>query len=381
MACLEKKRQIFNESQVINMLQKEKSEDEESIDIQMEKSIFISNVTPNISPRDIEIKISSLKYLLGKDLKAADLRWSLFVAACNTYRYDSCLRPFPPMYKTDECKDIDALRKSIELIPPLAIVFKELHEPNVYENYGAAIDLLYWVLIHLRDPYVKSIDKNNYKSILRKVPSEISVQAPNLIFQVSSTKQSMAEEKWKMASQGRATFYAYHGSRLENFHSILRNGLQQNMCKKSVFGEGIYLSSELGICLPYSPVGYGWGGSVLGSQLSCIALCELIDHPNVKQGNSFGKLPNTSSDNSKVPDKYYLIINSDLVRIRYLLVYSEDFNQIRSDEHSGLLSWFKQHKFLTFVLGYVVLLASVSLAHNKQVEKYYRFLVQKVGLE
>ena len=46
------------------------------------------------------------------------------------------------------------------------------------------------------------------------------------------------------------------------------------------------MSSELGVSLPYSPVGYGWGCSVLGSEMSCIALCELINHADVKAGDS-----------------------------------------------------------------------------------------------
>ena len=58
---------------------------------------------------DVDKKILSLKHLLEKDPKAADLKWSLFIAACHTYRYDSCLKPFPPMYIKNECKDIDAL--------------------------------------------------------------------------------------------------------------------------------------------------------------------------------------------------------------------------------------------------------------------------------
>jgi len=50
-------------------------------------------------------------------------------------------------------------------------------------------------------------------------------------------------------------------------------------------------------------------------------------------------------------------------------------------DNTGLLAWFKQHKLLTFVLGYVVLLASVGLTQNKQVEKYYRLFIQKAGFE
>ncbi|CAK9811737.1 G2/mitotic-specific cyclin-B [Anthophora plagiata] len=299
---------------------------------------------------DIEKRIQSLRHVLENDIKAADLKWSLFVAACNTYRYDTCLKPFPPMYIKKECKDIEALRRATEVIPPLAVISKALSEPDVYERYGTAINLLHWVLVRLRDPYLKSIKKECYDSILRKVPSEMSVVAPNLIFQVASTKQSTSEDRWKTLAQGHTTFYAYHGSRLENFHSIIHYGLQQNMCKKSLFGKGIYLTSELGVSLPYSPVGYGWGGSVLGSDMSCIALCELINSADVKTGGSEDNARHQTADSvgGRVPNKYYLVTNSELVRIRYLLVYSQQVQTTRCTDNKGLLAWFKQHKLLTF---------------------------------
>jgi len=52
--------------------------------------------------------------------------------------------------------------------------------------------------------------------------------------------------------------------------------------QNSLFGHGIYLSSELSVSLPYSPMGYGWGQSSVGSEMSCVALCEIVDHPDVK---------------------------------------------------------------------------------------------------
>lgn len=66
----------------------------------------LGNLAIQESPQS---KISSLKIILEKDLVAADLKWSLFVAASHSYRHDSCLRPFPPMYIKNECKDIEAL--------------------------------------------------------------------------------------------------------------------------------------------------------------------------------------------------------------------------------------------------------------------------------
>ncbi|XP_076294533.1 protein mono-ADP-ribosyltransferase PARP16 [Lasioglossum baleicum] len=332
-------------------------------------TILYTNQLDSVNEQEEIInKVSSLKYLLENDLKGADLKWSLFVAACNTYRYNTCLKPFPPMYMKKKCKDIDALRRAIELIPPLTVILKALQEPDVYERHGTTIDLLYWVLIHLRDPYIKSISKDHYKAILKKVPSEISLAAPNLIFQVAKSRQSASEEKWKSIAQDCRTFYAYHGSRLENFHSIIHYGLQQSMCKRSLFGEGIYLSSELGVSLPYSRVGYGWGGSILGSEMSCIALCELVNHVDVRSSDTelVAETMARYSLGGRVPNKYYLVTNSELVRVRYLLVYSQEVHTTRSINNRGLLAWFKQHTFLTCVLGYVVLLTSVGLTQFAQ---------------
>ena len=48
---------------------------------------------------------------------AADTRLSLFVAACESYRHDSILRPFPPFYvKEDGRKDIEGLVNILFLV-------------------------------------------------------------------------------------------------------------------------------------------------------------------------------------------------------------------------------------------------------------------------
>lgn len=50
----------------------------------------------------------------------------------------------------------------------------------------------------------------------------------------------------------------------------------------SLFGEGTYLTSDLSMAILYSPHGNAWRESVLGPLISCVALCEIIDHPDVK---------------------------------------------------------------------------------------------------
>lgn len=63
-------------------------------------------------------------------------------------------------------------RKAIESVPPLPVIFKELSEAGAYENYSEAIELLYWVLLRLRDPHIKSVQKECVSIIcaVKKIP-------------------------------------------------------------------------------------------------------------------------------------------------------------------------------------------------------------------
>ena len=101
----------------------------------------------------------------------------------------------------------------------------------MYNNVNFLEIFIFILILRLNFVKIRKMFTTQYDSILRKVPSEMSIVAPNLIFQVTNTKQSTSEDRWKTIAQGHTTFYAYHGSRLENFHSIIHYGLQQSMCK------------------------------------------------------------------------------------------------------------------------------------------------------
>lgn len=114
--------------------------------------------------------------------------------------------------------------------------------------------------------------------------------------------------------------YAFHGSSVENFYSIVHNGLLnifnkvgdfclppwevskglishhywqiRTVCccclfvcclslKVSAFGEGTYLSTELGVCLNWSPSGSFLHRGSLPQVASCVAMCEVVKHPSV----------------------------------------------------------------------------------------------------
>ena len=79
--------------------------------------------------------------------------------------------------------------------------------------------------------------------------------------------------------------------------------------------------------MPYTKSGIIWDHSNIGEQMSCVAFCELADHPGVKcqVENDTSKTRSTAknSESGEVPDRYFVVTNSELVRIKYLLVFSK----------------------------------------------------------
>lgn len=52
-----------------------------------------------------EAKRAYIKQRLKNDPLSVDLQWSLMVSALSSYRHDSVLRPFPPMFLKEQIHD------------------------------------------------------------------------------------------------------------------------------------------------------------------------------------------------------------------------------------------------------------------------------------
>lgn len=105
MDCPVKMPQSYNDTEKENQIKVS----EEKIPTEANLDVLYSPRLDSTNQDDVGKKIQALKHILEKDPKAADLKWSLFIAACNTYRCDTCLKPFPPMYINNEYKDVEAL--------------------------------------------------------------------------------------------------------------------------------------------------------------------------------------------------------------------------------------------------------------------------------
>ncbi|XP_039755632.1 acetylcholinesterase-like [Pararge aegeria] len=341
----------------------------------------------------LEKKAVHLRLMLEKDFKAADLKWSLFVAAAFSFGYESCLKPFPPVFMKNGIKDMDELLSVITDVPALDLVLQQLDNLENLSNISDILDLLFYVLVRLKEPSLKTIPQEAHDAVLINAHSLLAASKPQYIFQVVSSCKSNAELKWKELTKNHRVFYAYHGNRLENFYSILNFGLQQHLHKTNIKGNGVNLSPELCLSIPYSHGGFGWGASCIGGHLSCIAMCEVIDaheginyhvKPVTNEGDGVYEQEKMLNAETGARTSHFVVTNCDLIRVRYLLVYAKQPTSMRfptttsNREVGGLRQWFAQHKLFSILLGYGLMLATIGFANNQPIHYYYKILLKKI---
>ncbi|XP_007904058.1 protein mono-ADP-ribosyltransferase PARP16 [Callorhinchus milii] len=311
---------------------------------------------------------------LRRDLVAADLKCSLFVSALQSYRRDSVLRPFPSAYISRDSKDFDALLADAQDLPNL----KQLLHSGIVPR-DRTLELLSWVCLS-KNLSIKSLPKEEYEEIQELTRITASTAAvPDYLFEIIYCDQMNAKFEETKGDQG--VIYAFHGSRLENFYSIVHSGLQCHLNKTSLFGEGTYLTSDLSLALLYSPHGNGWHQSLLGPLLSCVAVCEIIDHPDVKcqvKGKDAGGIDRRrarvkNSEGGDVPQKYFVVTNNQLLRVKYLLIYSEKLHRRRATKRP---SWISRHRFIVMMMMYLLLLIIIGACNSPAFQFYWNRLLE-----
>ena len=76
---------------------------------------------------------------------------------------------------------------------------------------------------------VTAVVFQQYSNIKKQTRHMTAVPDPSYIFEV--VYGDMSEQRFQTLRSGRRLMLAYHGSRVENFHSILHNGLASHMNK------------------------------------------------------------------------------------------------------------------------------------------------------
>ncbi|KAG6547960.1 hypothetical protein Mapa_010781 [Marchantia paleacea] len=281
----------------------------------------------------------------AKSPEGSDLLISAFIQALRSYRRFSVCAPFPSFLINDaRNKNFKSASEAVAGFPSTKeVAWSELYEPSDNESVVQSLQhlsvealmLLNWILRfrynlqHIEDP------SEEFKSFLfPKSPwgnIRDSILNPSFVLKV----QEADEGKWGITAfetirSKHGSIMAFHGTTTENLHSILRCGLL-NMSKTplqrngAMYGEGVYLSTDLSVALTFSKSGESWERSCLGSKVSYVLLCEIARGEGVECSTS-PIADNTASSGKlslRTHGTYVVVQNSDLLRIRYVLVYSD----------------------------------------------------------
>jgi poly[ADP-ribose] polymerase 16 len=319
---------------------------------------FVGSYSINKIDQLLSAQVDKLLKEIKKNVWGFDLMLCFFIAALNSYRSDRCLRPFPTLYMNEDGKNVNLLRNTCDSIPPLNTLLCEPNECSQEVN-----KLLIWLFLEKPHPILKRI---NFKDV--PFPSKVSTAfKPHFIFEVCY--HDKFESMWHKRQDGRDIIFAYHGSAVDNFYSILKVGLQQHFSieKEVLFGNGIYLSNELSLSAHYAPFGQTWANSALGSTHSVIAVCEIInDVQKVKCKDAKNKRRSINEDSfGEIPEKYFVVTDSDMVRVKYLMIYKQKgFISVKS--------FIAKHLFLCLILLYCIFIICIGIFSNSAA--YIKFL-------
>ncbi|XP_030748669.1 protein mono-ADP-ribosyltransferase PARP16-like [Sitophilus oryzae] len=341
---------------------------EDKVNVQGEESCSQNNLhfteCKKIRTNEYAAKIEQLKEIIKKNVLGCDLTVCIFIAALKSYRVDGCLRPFPHYFINENNeKDFSSLQSACDKLPSLRD-FVTLPTNILPKD---VVNLLVWLFLESSFPVLSP-------SQLNEIPISVGTAEqnnviPHFVFKVYHSKRS--EGNWIQRVDNRDTFYAFHGSSIHNFYSILKFGLQPHFSngKEVLFGSGIYLSSEISVCTNYASYGETWKKSSLGTKHSIIAVAEIInDHEEVKCKDKNNKGRSFNQDSyGEIPEKYFVVTNSELLRVKYLLVYTQ--------KRPNMVKSFIKTNFLWIIITlYFLLLVFIGFLNGPYWQKILRYL-------
>ncbi|XP_055700958.1 protein mono-ADP-ribosyltransferase PARP16-like [Phlebotomus papatasi] len=288
---------------------------------------------------------------IRSDPEASDLRVSLFsVASSRSYHQGMGLRPIPPNLSLTDDVDLEGLQHLLLKIPAL----EDLLNTKAEEMEAEIVDFLHWLLVQLTDPQVTRVKPIDARDVLQRFKWDRRELRPSHVFKVDYNPESSTEKKFQEHAREFPTNYAFHGSKAHNFHSILNFGLAQHLNKRSAFGEGLYIATDLSVSITYSPSESNWMHSQLGKRISCVALCEYVEHPVHLSCREMNK-------KSDVPKNTLVVSNNEIIRVRYLLLYGSSLPRktLQTPEKS-IIGWMRNHKATLLIISYAFILLAVN---------------------
>ncbi|CAG8567783.1 8671_t:CDS:10 [Paraglomus occultum] len=239
----------------------------------------------------------------------------------------------------DETPNYELLKEKINLLPPVNEMVQYAQKNSLKADLdkidSLCFPLLSWIIssnrTHLRllesdDEKVQYSDPANTYSSWKQFIMIMSSPEKEEKFQ--KEKQRLRDER---RGQTLGELFAFHGSPLTNWHSIIRTSLNYNKVTHGrAFGDGVYHSLQAATSASYAHNNYygrtdggSWKNSLLIVQ-KCIALCEIVNRPS--------QFTSTSP--------HLVVKDESWITTRYLFVdcQRDPYDQQISDDDDGLAS-------------------------------------------
>lgn len=143
-----------------------------------------------------------------------DLLISLTYSCAASNRRDIVFDPFPEAYTSKNSKNYDAVLKLLEKMPSVEEMKKKKTEKELKEFLGSdKYQLLVWILSCCRPALLRLPEKKRFKEMNTDHQYMMLVDSPE-----KTSAFNAARKKY-------GSYFAFHGSALENWSPILRKGL------------------------------------------------------------------------------------------------------------------------------------------------------------
>eukprot|EP01080_Neovahlkampfia_damariscottae_P009652 gene9652-1856_t len=222
-------------------------------------------------------------------------------------RRDKIFKPFPEMYESKSGRSYKSVEKLLQNLPSVEKMEKYCDSEKSLKTFlgDKEYELLRWILTAKRCALLKIPEK--------KMIAEVGTKYQYFTLVDDPEKAALfAKNRKKYGS-----YFAFHGSGVENWHSILRNGLinasnTDLMTSGAAYGSGVYLAEDAQTSVGYARAGSGWKKSKFGdtSYLQGMAICEVLKLPGV---------PTT-------PNPYYVVSNAAAITARVILFFPQGAN-------------------------------------------------------
>lgn len=240
----------------------------------------------------------------------------MFSAAIISDEYRCTLLPMPPLFMNGTFYTIQQLRNIVAAWPSCGHIREQLLnydqvavpislDGGKRESCLNHIHLLHWILVGQVNPILRRVNGHNLRGVCKKFHLQRPTLSPTEVIGVM-----YRDEQQRLAKSDK--HYAYLGCPLHLLYRLLILGRMDNNWTGPL---RVYEQLEMALAqctissLPVST--YGWSHSRYGRAPRCVLICELLQED----------LMHWKQQQEQYSD---IIINdTSLIRVRYILVYTE----------------------------------------------------------